>query len=62
VEEVVVVGGSLWLQSRLRAMGQAALDVVQQRMEHAGLAVKIIGKISWGKYRAIRRILSFDFE
>ena len=38
------------------------MDAVQERMTHCGLALKIIGKMSWGCYRIIRRVLSFDFE
>ena len=60
VEEVVE--GSPWFQSRQKALVKAAMGAVQERLDHAGLAVKIIGKISWGCYRTIRRVLSFDFE
>ena len=60
VEEAIE--SSVWFQAKLRAMATATLASVQERMEHAGLAIKVIGRISWGCYKILRRVLSFDFE
>jgi hypothetical protein len=60
VEEVVEE--SVWFQSKVRAMAKATIGAVQARMDHCGLAVKVIGKISWGRDRTIRRVISYQFE
>ena len=44
VEEAIE--SSVWFQAKLRAMATATLASVQERMEHAGLAIKVIGRIS----------------